>query len=318
MLNPTKGLHDLSKQIHAAVATTRRYGPACLIFTLLLFSWLFGAFSSPEGTKAEEGSMPSPKGESSISSRASPSSPSESSSSGGGMATGRREPLANPGETKVGFRTLTLASSGKKLRMYARQTDGGGRGNSSIADVLLLHGAVFSSKTWSDLGTLTAIADAGGRAVAIDLPGFGRTPASGKLSANERGELVAAAAAEFGLSQPLLVAPSMSGTYALPLLRDRPLTVGGFLPVAPGGVEEFASSVKASLSALSRPMPAVVLYGSLDTSRLDDADVLLKVLGKGAEKVIFEGAGHPAYIKFPERWNELLLGLARKVRIAGA
>lgn len=39
--------------------------------------------------------------------------------------------------------------------------------------VLLLHGARYTSSTWVDLGTLTALANAGYRAVAVDLPAHG-------------------------------------------------------------------------------------------------------------------------------------------------
>jgi len=71
-----------------------------------------------------------------------------------------------------------------------------------------------------------------GRAVAVDLPGYGGSaePAGGEaLSTAEKGELVAAAAAAFHLRRPVLVAASMSGGYAFPLLRDNPAAVGGFV-----------------------------------------------------------------------------------------
>jgi pimeloyl-ACP methyl ester carboxylesterase len=39
--------------------------------------------------------------------------------------------------------------------------------------ILLLHGARYTSSTWVDLGTLNALANAGCRAVAVDLPAHG-------------------------------------------------------------------------------------------------------------------------------------------------
>jgi abhydrolase domain-containing protein 14 len=43
--------------------------------------------------------------------------------------------------------------------------------------VILLHGMKFQAETWRDLGTLEYLAGRGLRVVAVDLPGFGRSPA---------------------------------------------------------------------------------------------------------------------------------------------
>ena len=61
-------------------------------------------------------------------------------------------------------------------------------------------------------------------------------------------------------------------------------------------------------------MPAVALFGSLDAGHLRDAGALVGALGADAEQVIFEGAEHPAYLQYPDRWHHLLLALAKEVR----
>lgn len=54
--------------------------------------------------------------------------------------------------------------------LFFREARPGG-GQAARLSVLLLHGIRFSSETWQKLGTLHRLAQAGYRAVAIDLPG---------------------------------------------------------------------------------------------------------------------------------------------------
>jgi abhydrolase domain-containing protein 14 len=44
-------------------------------------------------------------------------------------------------------------------------------------DVVLLPGMKFQAETWRQLGTLDFLAAAGFHGVAVDLPGFGKSPA---------------------------------------------------------------------------------------------------------------------------------------------
>ena len=220
--------------------------------------------------------------------------------------------LAELGETTAGVVEVTLPSSSAIVSVYVRRVEPS-LPSSEVADVLLLHGASFSSETWEALGTLDALSQSGGRAVAVDLPGYGSSPQNSDALASDvsRGELVTALIEAFDLCRPVLISPSMSGSFAFPFLRDAPTVAGGFLAVAPMGVEEYAAEVKASLE--KSPMPALTLYGSTDSRQLAIADTLVDALG-GAEKVVFEGAGHPAYLDDPDRWHKLLVDFASRVR----
>lgn len=62
----------------------------------------------------------------------------------------------------------TIQVQGQSL--FFREGRPGG-GQAASFSVLLLHGIRFSSETWQKLGTLHKLAQAGYRAVAIDLPG---------------------------------------------------------------------------------------------------------------------------------------------------
>jgi pimeloyl-ACP methyl ester carboxylesterase len=83
--------------------------------------------------------------------------------------------------------------------------------------VLLLHGARFHSGTWKELGTLDRLAKEGFHAFALDLPGYGASPPAGA----RRLDLADFLAAQ-KIARPVVVAPSMSGHFALPLVTAHP------------------------------------------------------------------------------------------------
>ena len=85
--------------------------------------------------------------------------------------------------------------------------------------VVLLHGAKFSSATWDKRGTVKAIVDQGFDVYAIDLPGYGRS--KGRVDVAVRPVFLKALIQKLELNKPVVVAPSMSGAFAVPMVADK-------------------------------------------------------------------------------------------------
>jgi abhydrolase domain-containing protein 14 len=163
--------------------------------------------------------------------------------------------------------------------------------------VLLLHGGKFDSGTWKKLGTLDALADAGYRAVAIDLPGSGKSPGWMVNQNTFLAELIPV----LEIGRPVLISPSRSGKMSFPLILDHPEKVSGWVPIAPVGVQNNASKLK------KNPVPALVIWGQRD--QLFPAS-MAKTLAAGFETstvLILPNAKHPAYLDQPELFHKALL-----------
>jgi len=174
----------------------------------------------------------------------------------------------------------------------------------AVGSVLLLHGAAFHSGTWVELGTLDRLAREGVCVVAVDLPGYGRTPAGPDV--DER-SFLAELVDELDVGRPVIVSPSMSGRFGFPLVTGWPELVSGFVPVAPVGIAEHA----ARLDGLD--LPALIVWGERDAVvPLAAADTLADHL-PGSRKLVLEGARHPAYLDDPDTFHAELLDFVRGV-----
>nr|BAG60325.1 unnamed protein product [Homo sapiens] len=144
--------------------------------------------------------------------------------------------------------------------------------------VLLLHGIRFSSETWQNLGTLHRLAQAGYRAVAIDLPGLGHSKE-------------AAAPAPIGE-----LAPGSFLAAVVDALELGPPVV----PVAPICTDKINAANYASVKT-----PALIVYGDQDPMGQTSFEHLKQL--PNHRVLIMKGAGHPCYLDKPEEWHTGLL-----------
>lgn len=164
--------------------------------------------------------------------------------------------------------------------------------------VLLLHGAAYTSADWERIGTLQLLADAGFRAIALDLPSKGE---SGDWNHVVEGFLLEFVDA-LQLETCAVVAPSMSGAYALPFVTLHPHRVRAFIPVAPIRIPHFLSAARTC------PVPTLVLWGSEDqTIPLRHGQDLTDAL-PSARLHVLEGGSHAFYLEDPDPFHHELLG----------
>jgi abhydrolase domain-containing protein 14 len=163
--------------------------------------------------------------------------------------------------------------------------------------VLLLHGAAFTSATWQELGTLQFLADAGYRAIAIDLPERG---ASGKWPHVLEGFLLELVDA-MGIEKCSVVAPSMGGAYAFPFVTIHEHRVKSFVAVAPVRITQFLSAMQQC------QLPTLVLWGANDSVIPLQRGKDLVAAAPNAQLHVFPNAEHPCYMQATADFHQQLL-----------
>ncbi|XP_027323727.2 putative protein-lysine deacylase ABHD14B [Anas platyrhynchos] len=200
----------------------------------------------------------------------------------------------------------TVEVSGQSL--FYRQAQPGGR--APRLNVLLLHGIRFSSDTWLQLQTLAVLADAGHRAVAIDLPGLGRSKdavAPAPVGQPAPGGFLKAVVEALGLGPAVVVSPSLSGMYSLPFLLQHGHLLKAYVPVAPICTDKFPAEQYAQVKT-----PTLIVYGDQDAELGQASLNNLRHLPEH-QVLVLQGAGHACYLDKPEEWHRGLLAFLQQL-----
>ncbi|KAK7094504.1 putative protein-lysine deacylase ABHD14B isoform X2 [Littorina saxatilis] len=198
--------------------------------------------------------------------------------------------------TAIKMITIDVKVKDKTLKINSRQT---GPAESPTLTVLLLHGQAFTSQDW--IRTLRLLASWGYKAVAIDLPDFGKSKAESLGDASEE-EFMTALVGTLG-SAPVIVSPSMSGRFSLPYLfsdrSDSEQRAAAFIPVAPVMTDKFKANYPKS------QVPTLIVYGTEDKNLGTKSRADLQALPK-AQIAPIPGAGHACYMDKPDLFRNVL------------
>ncbi|XP_054243361.1 putative protein-lysine deacylase ABHD14B [Indicator indicator] len=176
--------------------------------------------------------------------------------------------------------------------------------------VLLLHGIRFSSETWLQLQTLATLAENGYRAVAIDLPGLGRSKdavAPAHVGQLAPGSFLKVVSEALSLGPAVVISPSLSGMYSLPFLFQHNHLLKAYVPVAPICTEKFTAEQYAQIKT-----PTLIVYGDQDVELGQTSLNNLQHLPKH-QVLVLKGAGHACYLDKPSEWHLELLAFLQQL-----
>eukprot|EP01084_Bolivina_argentea_P001377 2540_1 len=175
--------------------------------------------------------------------------------------------------------------------------------------LIFLHGAAYSSATWSELGILKSLAQHGYISYALDVPGYGQ---SVKVRATDdrwlrdiidqligtdekvSQHIVNAGGISTLNKKYILVTASMSGIYAMPLLIERVKNMVGMITVAPVSTDKFGVQQLITIT-----IPVCIIYGELDTHLGEKSKAnLIKI--PNHKLIMVPGGEHAAYKTDPK------------------
>ena len=174
--------------------------------------------------------------------------------------------------------------------------------------IVFLHGYMFTSDVWRDIGLLDRLEEEDIPFIAIDMPYGRRSVCSPKTSDPDTNVRIVYEAVHgvFGSIKPLLVGASLGGYIALKYSTLHPVL--GLALIAP--VHSLEDELLKHYRSFDKPV--LLIYGSRDeiVSR-EEIDRLHSLL-KNSRLKIYQEAKHPAYLDQPQRFIEDIIEFYRE------
>ena len=211
------------------------------------------------------------------------------------------------GKRRSSYTITTNISQGQSYTLAVRDHTPEGFLN-NISTVILLHSNAFDSSIWEDIKTLDILCKSGYRAIAVDLPGYGNSRRfSPPKEDYEKAVLLETVLKELKATEAILVVPSMSGSYALPLVVRGSLKLKGFVPISPYNAEKFSEVEYSSLD-----IPTMIIYGRRDVEYGEPSANHLQNI-PDSKIHIMKDSSHACYVQSPDEFHEVLLTFLNEI-----
>lgn len=188
-------------------------------------------------------------------------------------------------------------------------------GGEGPPELVLLHGYSFTSDVWDEVGLLARLDSSKVPFLALDMPYGMKSECSKRTRDMELNMGFLEGVLEKRGKSPGEVAflgASLGGHVALRMAAR--WGARGLILIAPVGVDD--PDVQKGQARLSG-IPSLIIYGDRDPIvPREDMEKLRSLLGEKAQLVIYEGAGHPAYLYEKDRFTQEVLDFLRQRGIA--
>lgn len=173
-----------------------------------------------------------------------------------------------------------------------------------VSTVTLLFTKSMSTYSWEEVGTPEVLHKAGYRVLCIHLPVFQQNAKEPTFPV--QGEILADALQQLNALDCILVAPSKTGSFALPVVLRGGYHLSGFVAISPSDTQQFTSKEYMLVT-----VPTLVLVGAND----ETSSVALQNLQQFPNKRIVElrNAGHDCYVDQTTMFHRVLLEFLQSI-----